>query len=316
MIKIILFFLPILCFAQKIDPDQLRELALKYVKPIESKKLFDKNKLALGRYLFIDKKLSKDSFYTCNSCHNIKNFAMDGISNPFEKVDSKDLPEKRNTISLYNASLNFKYGWLADYKNLNSIITMKLLSPIYHRLSSEEELMKSIDKKKYFPYFQLAYSKTKNPYSFKNLVDALSYFVQSLVRPARMDDFLSGDNSALTKTEKRGFKIFIEKGCINCHDGRNFGGTKMEKMGVKSPYKSEDTGLYSLTKNEKDKYYFRVPSLRNITKTAPYFHDGKSANLESTISTMANIQLGIKLNNNEVDYIKQFLDSLTQKARY
>lgn len=316
MLKYIILFFISSAYAVTPEAVELRNEALKHFKPIEKKKYFDKNKLRLGRMLFAEKKLSKGKNVSCITCHNLRLNGADKKVSPYSKWKDEVLPYKRNTPTLFNSSLNKVYGWDGKFKNIKTLVDDKLLSKYDFGLKSSKDIMKRIDKKKYMSLFQLSYVKTKKPYSYNNLKDAISYFVKSQLRPGRIDDFLQGDNSALTRTERRGFKLFIDKGCVKCHDGRNFGGSKLTKLGVKAPYKGQDPGKFLYTNKKEDRFIFRVASLRNVTKTGPYFHDGKVRDLKSAIRTMATIQLGVKLNKNEIDDIKHFLDSLTPKKRF
>jgi cytochrome c peroxidase len=169
----------------------------------------------------------------------------------------------------------------------------------------------------YTPLFQKAFSGEKDPVNVDNFSKAVGAFERTLVTPSRFDAFLKGDQTALTDPQKRGLKTFIETGCITCHSSAYVGGQMYQKFGLIEPYwkytKSEtiDEGRYAVTKNEADKYVFKVPVLRNVEKTPPYFHDGSVNRLEEAISIMGKVQLGTDLTKPQTADIHAYLRSLT-----
>ena len=148
--------------------------------------------------------------------------------------------------------------------------------------------------------------------SYDNMANAIAAFERTLVSRSRFDDYMEGDQAALTVHEKRGLKKFIETGCITCHMTPTLGGNMYQKLGLVEPYDSEDPGRYMVTGNSSDSLMFKVPSLRNIALTAPYFHDGSIATLEESVHLMAKHQLGRSLSEEDVQQITSFLKSLSQ----
>ena len=173
--------------------------------------------------------------------------------------------------------------------------------------------MKILSDAGYRPLFKKAFKGYKRPFTFKNIGKAIGAYEKTLMTPSRFDDFLGGDVTALTDVEKRGLSKFIEVGCVNCHNGMGIGGGTYQKLGLEVPYPTEDKGRFEVTKDEDDLHVFKVPSLRNVVKTHPYFHDGHVKSVSSAIKIMAKHQLNAKLSSREIKDIETFLESLTAK---
>jgi cytochrome c peroxidase len=167
--------------------------------------------------------------------------------------------------------------------------------------------------KEYQALFKAAFPSEKTPINFANFGKAIGSFERTLVTPSRYDAFAKGDASALTGEEKAGLKKFMETGCTACHMGSTFGGTMFQKLGLVKPYESKDLGRYEVTKNEADKMIFKVPSLRNVSETAPYFHDGSVKDLPTAVKLMGTHQLGRDLSDEDIQSIVTFLKALTGK---
>ncbi|RME02957.1 MAG: hypothetical protein D6805_08125 [Planctomycetota bacterium] len=162
--------------------------------------------------------------------------------------------------------------------------------------------------------FKKAFPQQKNPLTYQNIAEAIAAFERTLVTTDRFDDFLKGNLEALTEVEAKGLKLFIDYGCITCHSGRLLGGEMYQKLGIYHPYENQkDIGRAAVTKNKAEKYFFKVPSLRNVALTAPYFHDGAVKTLEEAVEKMAWLQLGKKLKEEEVQAITAFLKTLNGK---
>jgi cytochrome c peroxidase len=178
-----------------------------------------------------------------------------------------------------------------------------------------EKILKDING--YTPLFKEAFPADKDPVNIGNFAQAIGAFERTLVTPSAFDDFLNGSKDALTEHQKQGLKIFMELGCAGCHSGTFIGGQAYQKFGITEPYwkytKSEpiDEGRYEVTKEESDKFVFKVPMLRNVEKTSPYFHDGSVVSLEQAEWIMGKIQMGRDLSKGELDDINAFLKSLT-----
>lgn len=172
-------------------------------------------------------------------------------------------------------------------------------------------LVKNLNNTEYKKDFEIIYD---DGITKENIVDAIAEFEKTLITPdSRFDKFLKGDETALTEYEKEGYEIFKNKGCIACHHGINVGGNHYNKFGALSHIESTNLGRYNITKDEEDKYYFKVPTLRNVELTSPYFHDGREDSLKDAVETMALVQLGRPITNEEINKIVAFLKTLTGK---
>jgi cytochrome c peroxidase len=182
---------------------------------------------------------------------------------------------------------------------------------------SREAGLAKMNELKYVPAFRAAFPQDAEPLSAGNYGRALAAYQATLTTPAAFDRFLSGDDGALTERQKAGLRAFIATGCAHCHNGPNLGGTTLQKFGLAKEYWLEtgsqkiDQGRFSITKKEEDRYVFRVPTLRNVAKTAPYFHDGSVDRLDRAVRIMASVQLGRELDDNAVAEIASFLEALT-----
>jgi len=160
--------------------------------------------------------------------------------------------------------------------------------------------------------FKQAYPDGESALSYKNMAKAIAAFERTLITPAPFDSYLAGNTQALDAEEKAGLKQFMSQGCTACHSGKNIGGSLYQKFGLVNPYEhQQDTGRFEATGEEKDKYFFKVPTLRNIAKTYPYFHDGKIWDLNEAVKIMGKTQLGKDLTEQETSEIVAFLNSLT-----
>ena len=274
-------------------------------------------KLLLGKDLFHEKALSKDDSVSCASCHDLRAGGDDGRT---KSIGIKGAIGGINAPTVFNSSLNFRQFWNGRAANLAEQIE----GPIHHPKemgSHWEEIVKKLQAK---ASYQEKFSKVyKDGINKKNIKDAIVSFEQALLTPdSRFDLFLKGNKDVLSQVERRGYQKFKSYGCIACHQGMNVGGNMYQSMGVmgnyfkkrQAPITEEDLGRYSLTKKETDKFVFRVPSLRNVELTAPYFHDGSIKTLEAAVEVMAKYQLGVKIPKEDVDQITTFLKTLTGKT--
>jgi cytochrome c peroxidase len=277
------------------------------------KQIIDANKhadmIALGKSLYFEKKLSINDKISCNSCHQLDNF---GVDNEPTSPGHDGTRGGRNSPTVYNTAFNFAQFWDGRAKDLAAQAVGPILNPIEHGLKSEADAMKKIDSKKYRAMFAKAFGNKKS-FTYSNIGVAIGEFEKTLITPSRFDDFLRGDLNALSKVEKQGLRKFMDVGCTSCHNGVNMGGNSYQVVGLINSYDTKDLGRYEITKKEEDKKAFKVPTLRNITKTGPYFHDGKVASLDEAIKLMAYHQLGETLSNDDTKLIKTFLKSLEAK---
>jgi cytochrome c peroxidase len=163
----------------------------------------------------------------------------------------------------------------------------------------------------YAKLFASAFPGEGEPLTFKNMGSAIGAFERTLITPSRVDEYLGGNNDALSAGELKGFVTFRDLGCAACHSGATFGGQMFQKIGVVKPYMTKDEGRFAITKQETEKYVFKVPSLRNVEKTAPYFHDGSVQTLPEAVNLMAEYQLGETLTEEQTNDLVTFLNSLT-----
>jgi len=221
-----------------------------------------------------------------------------------------------NTPTVFNSGFNFKLDWDGKYENLFTNVDGPLLSPIIMGGKWEEIIPMLRSSPDYVKAFAKAFADgiTKD-----NVRDAIATFEESLYSPnSRFDQFLRGNSNALTQEEKEGYNLFKEYGCVSCHQGINVGGNMFQKFGVLGDYFADrgkvikaDLGRFNVTGQEKDRYVFRVPSLRNVELTSPYFHDGTTETLEQAVNVMVKYQLGRSLKSEQINLIIQFLKTLT-----
>jgi cytochrome c peroxidase len=264
----------------------------------------------LGEKLYFEKKLSINDTISCNSCHQLDKFGVDN-----EKTSPGHNKKRggRNSPTVYNSALNFVQFWDGRAKDMEEQAIGPILNPIEHGLPNEKAALKKIDTTEYRELFKVAFTGQAEGFTFKNIGIAIGAFEKTLLTPSRFDDFLKGDGEALTVDEKKGLKKFVEFGCTSCHDGAGIGGGSFQKLGLINDFKTKDQGRFEVTKNPEDKQMFKVPSLRNVVHTGPYFHDGRVATLDKAIKLMGFHQLGIDLDDEDVKDIKAFLGSLSGK---
>ncbi len=279
------------------------------ITPIPKEVVFDKQKALLGKALFFDTSLSKDHSVGCISCHNV----YDGGADP--RVVSRGFGGKKGNVqapTVLNAVFNFRQFWNGRAKDLYEQAKGPLLNPVEHNMTPESVVEEVKKNKEYVRSFQKIY---KNGVTFDNVIDAIVEFEKALVTPdSKFDRYLRGEVK-LSQREKEGFELFKRYGCISCHNGINLGGNFFAKIGIFFPYKNERSypDRYALTKKEIDKNVFKVPTLRNIALTAPYFHDGRYKTLKDAINAMAYYNLGMEMKKDDREKIESFLHTLTGK---
>jgi cytochrome c peroxidase len=276
------------------------------------------NKIVLGQKLFYDTKLSKDGTISCNSCHNLKTYGVDNLS--FSPGDTKALGGRNSPSAIYAFTHSMQF-WDGRAKDVEEQAGGPILNPVEHNIPNEAFLEKRLrEDANYQKLFKEVYPNSKEPITFANITNAIGAFERQLKPASRYDLWVDGDDKALTADEKAGLKVFIDKGCITCHSGTAFGGKMFQKFGLFADYwkhtksKNIDNGLYDISKKESDKFFFKVPSLRNVAMTYPYFHDGSVTNLEDAVKVMSETQLANKLNDSEIKSVVVFLKSLTAEV--
>lgn len=265
----------------------------------------DEKKAELGKALFFDTILSADNTISCSSCHDLENGGDDGL---VFSIGIGGQTGDINSPTVYNAAYNFRQFWNGRAKDL----THQAMAPIENPIEMGNNFNKLIIILSKTPYKKQFDNIYDDGITKQNIADAIAEFEKTLITlNAPFDKYLNGDKSAITQKEKEGYRLFKEKACIACHHGINVGGNLYNKFGVIKSVASKRLGRYEVTKKESDKYYFKVPSLRNIEKTAPYLHDGRFDNLKDTVKFMARYQLGRSLSEDELKNIVLFLHSLS-----
>lgn len=283
------------------------------IQPIPLHIYLDEKKVTLGEKLFRDVRLSGDKKVACISCHG---FDTGGVDRMTRSRGVKGQLTRVNTPTVFNSRFNFKLDWDGKHENLFINVDGPLLSPIIMGGKWEE----IIPMLRSFPDYVKAFAKAyPDGITKDNVRDAIATFEESLYTPnSRFDQFLRGKSNALTQEEKEGYNLFEEYGCVSCHQGINVGGNMFQKFGVMGDYFADrgkvtkaDLGRFNVSGQEKDRYVFRVPSLRNIELTSPYFHDGTAETLEQAVNVMVKYQLGRSLKSEQINLIIQFLKTLT-----
>jgi len=309
-------------FAEHMRMDgQVAEKAKKIFQPISNAPVenpenpITEEKVKLGKMLYFDKRLSKDGNISCNSCHNLASAGVDNL--PTSPGDNGGFGE-RNSPTVLNAAHHFLQFWDGRNKDVEEQAGGPILNPVEMAIPSKDFLvdrLSGVDM--YKDMFASAYPESSSPITYLNVQKAIAAFERTLVTPSRFDDYLNGESQALTIAEKEGLKTFMDAGCITCHNGKMLGGNSFQKFGQFKEYwhytgsEHVDYGRFAVTNNEADKFMFKVPSLRNIHETGPYFHDGSVEELAEAVNIMAEINLRERLSDEEVESILTFLGSLS-----
>lgn len=269
----------------------------------------------LGRQLFFETRVSADGNVSCAHCHQPDLYGTDGLPKSFG-VFGKANP--RNAPTIFNAALQFKQHWRGDRENLEEQAEKSLLGPASFGNPDYAVVIAKLKAIAGYPeLFAKAFPEDADPVNQKNWANAIGAYERTLFTPSQFDAFLAGNAQALSASEQVGLRKFIDLGCANCHDGVGVGGGSFQKFGLFQDYwkatgvSEPDKGRFDVTKDEADLYVFKVPSLRNVAKTPPYFHDGSVADLPQAVRIMGKAQLGVDLADEDVDSIVAFLGSLT-----
>jgi cytochrome c peroxidase len=277
-------------------------------------------KVALGERLFGDVRLSRDRSMSCATCHLFDRGGADGLP-VARRADGTSL--SRNTPTIFNVGFNYFYNWDGSTATLEAHAEKLMLNPDVMHAHWPELLERLKADSSYAIAFEAVYP---DGLVKANVLDALATYERALITPdSRFDRYLRGRREALTEEERRGYQLFKSYGCVACHQGTNVGGNMFQRFGI-FPYSRApadagksggqvDLGRFQVTQVERDRHVFRVPSLRNVALTAPYFHNGQAATLESAVDTMAQVQLGKTLTSEEIDSIVRFLRTLTGDYR-
>lgn len=271
-------------------------------------------KVALGRMLYFDARLSSSGVISCNSCHNVGMGGIDGVPTSIGHGFKKG---PRNAPTVYNAVFNAAQFWDGRAADLKAQATGPVQAGVEmnSKPAAVEAALKSMPG--YVDAFKAAFPQDATAVSFDNMAKAIEAFEATLITPgAPFDAFLKGNDRALTADQQAGLKLFMDKGCASCHNGVNLGGQGYYPFGVLQKPSEDvrptaDVGRFTVTKSKTDEYVFRAAPLRNVALTAPYFHSGKVWKLQDAVTIMGSAQLGATLTPDEAEKIHLFLHSLT-----
>ena len=273
----------------------------------------DAKKVALGKILFHDARLSADNTLSCASCHQLERGGADGLP---VSIGVGGLAGGINAPSVLMAAYNFRQFWDGRAGSLEEQAGGPVVNPVEMGSTWPQVLGKLGADPEIKQQFSRVY---RNGLNAENIRDAIAEFERSLARPARFDRWLSGDTNALSNDEIAGYQLFKKHGCSGCHQGINVGGNLYQRFGTMAPYFSPgastkaDMGRFNVTGREEDRHYFKVPSLRNVALTAPYFHNAAAASLEEAVRVMGRYQLGLELPAHDVEHIVLFLGTLNSE---
>ncbi|MCB9676585.1 MAG: c-type cytochrome [Alphaproteobacteria bacterium] len=264
--------------------------------------------VTLGRQLYYDKRLSKNHDIACNSCHKLDAYGVDGEPT---SPGHKGVRGGRNSPTTLNASFHLAQFWDGREPTVEAQAKGPVLNPVEMAMPDAGAVLvvlKSIPG--YVDGFKAAFPDDADPVTYDNFGTAVGAFERGLITRGKFDAYLEGDAHALSDAEIAGLDAFVETGCVSCHSGMLLGGNSYQKLGAVKPYDTKDMGRFDLTKNDADKFMFKVPSLRNIAHTGPYLHDGSIATLPDMIRLMGEYQLGKELDDETVGKIETFLKAL------
>jgi len=279
------------------------------VSPIQAAKITDPALVDLGKKLYFDPRLSLSGFISCNSCHNL---SMGGSDNLKTSIGHKWQEGPINSPTVLNSSLNVAQFWDGRAKDLAEQAGGPIANPAEMAFTHElaVDMLRSIPQ--YIDEFRTVFGTER--ITIAEVTRAIAAFEETLVTPnARFDKWLKGDEDAITARELNGYQLFKSSGCVACHHGPNLGGTSFQKMGVIEPYTTNNLaeGRIAVTGEDADRFNFKVPTLRNVELTYPYFHDGAADTLDQAVDVMGRIQLGRKFTKEENADIVAFLKTLT-----
>ena len=262
-------------------------------------------KIELGKDLYFEPRLSKSNLISCNTCHNLATGGVDGVSAAIGHKWTAN-PHHLNSPTVYNAVFMSRQFWNGRSPDLEDQAQGPMQAAPEMAISKEMAVKRISSMPEYKEMFKKAFG--NDEISFKKIADAIGVFERTLVTPSRFDEFLNGKKDALTTEEKKGLKVFIDRGCAACHTGIGIGGS-MQKFPLVKPYKYANVGDFKGDKNG----MVKTPTLRNVLQTAPYFHNGAVWDIKEAVKIMGETQLGVELSNEDVDAIVTFFKALDGK---
>lgn len=300
------------CLAVIAYPQDILAEPNRYIEPVPQSIDLDARKVSLGEKLFRDPKLSAGNRLSCASCHQLDAGGDDDLA---RSTTNNGDPDLMNAPTVFNAGLNFRQGWRGEHESLESQAEAALKNPRHGNTNWSEVLPKLISDARYEKAFGAIYGAVTR----EAVLDAIATYEKSLITPnAPFDRYLRGEEDAVGSAVKQGYALFKDRGCISCHQGRNIGGNMFQRVGIYASLltdKRTNRGRFNVTRGTEESPVFKVPSLRNVAVTGPYFHDGSIGSLHEAVRVMARLQLGAEFTELEVSNIVAFLESLTGQYR-
>ena len=292
-------------YAQTVPPPEANEP----IQPLVAPKIKDQALVDLGAKLYFDPRLSYSGFISCNSCHNL---SLGGSDNLPVSIGHGWVKDTVNSPTVLNSSLNFVQFWDGRAKNLQDQAAEPIADPLEMANSHTIAVQRIQSIPGYVAEFKKVYGTDK--VDLEKITGAIAAFEETLITPnSRFDLWLKGDTKALTKMEYDGYQLFKSAGCVACHNGINVGGNSFQKFGLVAEYKTTNPaqGRAAVSGNDADRFNFKVPTLRNVELTYPYFHDGAADTLTQAVDIMGRLQLGREFTKEENAQIVAFLKTLT-----
>ncbi len=325
--RTLLFSLPFVLFATTLlfshctardsekELTELQERALTFTQPLPDDAFLEgmnrsEELIELGKMLFYEPRLSKSGLISCNTCHNMATFGVDQLPVSVGHMWQKG---PRNAPTVLNAALHTTQFWDGSEPDVESQALMPILDPLEMAATREHVLAVLGSMPEYVDFFRRVFPDEDNPLIYENVGVAIGAFERILLTYSPFDDFLRGDANALSDSQKQGLRTYIDTGCHSCHGGPALGGRTFSMFQTPAELASgeSDIGRFDVTGNELDKHVFKVPSLLNIKKTYPYFHDGSEWSLHETVRVVAKDMLQQELTTTEINEIVAFLGALT-----
>ena len=269
-------------------------------------------KVNLGRRLYYDTHLSTNNSLSCNSCHDLAKYGAD--QGRAVSTGHNGKPGGRNSPTVYNAGLQFAQFWDGRAPTLAAQASGPMMNPVEMGMPGPEAVLAMLRANPdYVKLFRTAYPGEKDAVTMENVTDAIAAFESRLLTPARWDDYLRGNTQALSEEEKEGLRVYMNVGCAACHAGTGMGGNSYQKLGAFKnwPDETSDRGRFAVTGEQRDIMYFKVPMLRNVEETGPWFHNGQVSSLNEAVRLMGEYQTGHALSQEQVRSIVTFLHALT-----
>lgn len=280
---------------------------LRRFRPLQAPSIENGDQVALGKMLYFDPRLSRNQDISCNTCHPLDRH---GAEDRATSIGSSGKPGKRNAPTVFNAATHIAQFWDGRAADLEAQAKEPILDA--DEMAMVEPHLVSLQLQHILGYvaaFGRAFP--GEPINLDHVARAIAAFERTLVTPSRWDRFLEGDSNAMSRSERAGLKLFADVGCVQCHTGELVGASMFQKVGIVEAWPNQtDQGRYEVTHLDADQMVFKVPSLRNVSQTAPYFHDGSVARLSTAIAMMGKHQLGVALTREEVASIETWLKVL------